>query len=81
MATGRLIKKNIFISKKINGLSSPFVENVYIRLIINTDDFGRGQGDPITVKGCIYPLKNNNFIKRIELALRELKDKNLIYYY
>ena len=81
MATGRLIKKNIFISKKINSLSSPLVENIYIRLIVNTDDFGRGQGDPETVKGCIYPLKNNNFVKKIEEALKELHEKNLIYYY
>lgn len=70
MARGRMIDKVIILSKKINAVSEG-AENLYYRLYVNTDDYGRFHADPKIIKGQIYTLRNVS-IPTIKKRLAEL---------
>lgn len=70
MARGRMIDKVIILSKKLNAVSEG-AENLYYRIYVNTDDFGRFHADPKILKGQIYTLRNISSAT-IEKRLNEL---------
>ena len=52
----RIIKESICTSDNIDGLS-PFEENVFVRLIVNCDDFGRFDAREKILASRLFPLK------------------------
>lgn len=76
MARGRMIDKVIILSKKINAVSEG-AENLYYRIYVSTDDFGRFHADPKILKGQIYTLRNVP-ISTIEKRLNELMAVGLV---
>jgi hypothetical protein len=61
MARGRFISKSLSTSEKFGALVTrlpatyEFLHTLYPLLVIHTDDYGRLQGDPYTVKSMCYP--------------------------
>lgn len=61
MARGRMISKSVSTSQKFASLVTidrdlaEFCQTLYLLLIPHTDDFGRLQGDPFTVKSVCHP--------------------------
>jgi hypothetical protein len=61
MARGRMISKSLSTSEKFAALVSTagdlaeFCQTLYLLLVPHTDDFGRLQGDPFTVKHVCHP--------------------------
>lgn len=51
-----MIDRVIILSKKINSISEG-AENLYYRIYVNTDDYGRYHADPEILKGQIYTRK------------------------
>jgi hypothetical protein len=56
MARGRMIDKVVILSKKINAISEG-AENLYYRVNISADDYGRYHAEPEILKGQIYTLR------------------------
>lgn len=56
MAKGRMLNKVIILSKKLNHISEG-AENLYYRLLVSVDDYGRFHADPGILKGQIYTLR------------------------
>jgi len=79
MAKGRILAKKIILSKKINNVSEG-AENLYYRILVMTDDFGRYHADPKIIKGQLYPLRSIS-LKTIEKRLNELHNIGLILMY
>ena len=52
----RIIKESICISASIDLLSDK-AENLFYRLIVNCDDYGRIDGRPIIIQTKCYPLR------------------------
>jgi len=46
MAKGRLLNRVIILSRKINAISEG-AENLYYRLLVISDDYGRFHADPV----------------------------------
>lgn len=61
MARGRMISKSLSTSEKfaalggVAGSLAEFCQALYPLVVTHTDDFGRLQGDPFTVKHVCYP--------------------------
>jgi hypothetical protein len=61
MARGRMISKSLSTSEKYAALVTQagpiaeFCQALYPLLVIHTDDFGRLQGDPFTIKHLCHP--------------------------
>lgn len=72
MARGRMIDKVICLSQKINTVSEG-AENLYYRIYVNTDDFGRYHADPKILKGKVYTLRSIS-VATIEKRLNELME-------
>lgn len=53
----RIIKESICTSENIDQLT-PFEETVFIRLMVNADDFGRFDGRAKILSARLFPLKN-----------------------
>ena len=79
MARGRMIDKVIILSKKINAVSEG-AENLYYRIYVNTDDYGRYHADPEILKGQIYTRRKISKTI-IEKRLNELWNVGLINLY
>jgi len=56
MARGRMIDKVVILSKKVNAVSEG-AENLYYRVNISADDYGRYHAEPEILKGQIYTLR------------------------
>ena len=75
----RIIKESICTSENIEQLT-PFQETVFIRLIVNCDDFGRFFGNPKIVSARLFPLKTIS-AEEMEEALAALVSANLVVIY
>ena len=72
----RIIKESICTSETIDQLT-PFQETVFIRLIVNADDYGRFYGNPKIVSARLFPLKSITPEEMTE-ALKALTEAELI---
>ena len=79
IARGRMIDKVVILSKKVNTISEG-AENLYYRLNINADDYGRYHAEPAIIKGQIYTLRKIS-LKQIENRIQELFKVRLIKLY
>lgn len=75
----RIIKESICRSESINSLTA-FEENLFIRLIVVCDDYGRFDGRAAIIKGSCYPLKDIR-INQIEKALDKLSTAGMVKMY
>lgn len=67
----RIIKESAFLSDKISELSD-FEFRLWVGLITQADDAGRGDARPTIIKGRIFALRDRTTLKDIESALRNL---------
>jgi hypothetical protein len=79
MAQARMLNKAIILSKKINAVSEG-AENLYYRLLVNADDFGRFRAEPEVIRGQVYTLRPIGVLK-IGQRLQELAEIGLIQLY
>ena len=75
----RIIKESICTSENIERLT-PFQETVFVRLIVNCDDFGRFFGNPKIISARLFPLKNIS-AEEMEEALAALVSADLVILY
>jgi len=74
-----MLNKAIILSKKINAVSEG-AENLYYRLLVNTDDFGRFRAEPEIIKGQIYTIRKIS-VGQVADRLQELREIGLIRLY
>ena len=67
----RIIKESAFTSDKIARLSD-FEFRLWVGLITQADDAGRGDARPAIIKGRVFALRERTALKDIENALRNL---------
>ena len=67
----RIIKESAFLSDKIAELSD-FEFRLWVGLITQADDVGRGDARPAIIKGRIFALRDRTTQKDIDTALRTL---------
>ncbi len=79
MPRGRMIDTVIIDSEKINTISEG-AENLWIRLVIVTDDFGRYHAKPEIIKGKVLTLRKLS-ITIVKKRLQELMEIGLINIY
>lgn len=75
----RIIKESICTSESIDQLST-FQENLFYRLMVKCDDYGRFDGRPKVIASLCYPLKDIR-VQQIEDALRALTSAELVTLY
>jgi hypothetical protein len=86
MARGRMISKSLSTSEKFAALTlvagdlTEFSQLLYMLIVIHTDDFGRLQGDPFTVKHQCYPASCRS-LDEFATALGYLQRVELITWY
>lgn len=76
----RIIKESICSSEKLAALSD-FEFRLWIGLITQADDAGRGDARPAIIKGHIFPFRERLSIKDIDAALQELAAKGCVSLY
>ena len=74
-----MLNQVIILSKKINQVSEG-AENLYYRILVSVDDFGRYHADPKILRGKLYTLRNIGHVT-IQKRLDELVDIGLINLY
>lgn len=67
----RVIKESAFLSERISELSD-FEFRLWVGLITQADDAGRGDARPAIIKGRVFALRDRTTLKDIEVALRNL---------
>ena len=67
----RIIKESAFTSEKISNLSD-FAFRLWVGLITQADDNGRGDARPAIIKGRVFALRERVSVKDIDAALRAL---------
>ena len=67
----RIIKQSAFESEKISALSD-FEFRVWVGLITQADDAGRGDARPAILKGRIFPLRERVTVRDIDQAMTRL---------
>ena len=67
----RIIKESAFTSEKIASLSD-FEFRLWVGLITQADDAGRGDARPAIIKGRVFPLRERVATKDIDAALHAL---------
>jgi len=67
----RFIKDSICTSESLSQLTD-FEENLFYKLIVNCDDYGRFDGRPAIIKARCYPLRERLTLKSIEEAISSL---------
>ncbi len=86
MARGRMISGSLGSSRKFHellgnaGKLGEFAQSLYPLIVSNTDDFGRLEGDPFTIKHKVFPTSprsESDFGK----ALKAMHEVGLIYLY
>ena len=75
----RIIKESICTSDNIDQLT-PFQENVFIRLMVNCDDFGRFDARPKILSSRLFPLKDIS-PEEMDEALKALISADLVTVY
>ena len=79
MARGRMIDRVIILSRKVNSVSEG-AENLYYRLNVCADDFGRYHADAEIIKGQVYTKRKISLLT-IKSRLDELNAIGLIKFY
>src|SRR4051812_43646231 len=86
MARGRMISNSLSTSEKFAALvtAAPemfeFCHALYPLLVSHTDDFGRLQGDPFTVKAKCYPASPRSLVD-FEAGLHEMHEVGLVIWF
>jgi hypothetical protein len=80
MAGKRMLHSDIVTDKKLHRVSEG-AENMFYRLLANTDDYGRMLGDPVLLKGRIYPRRIEVSVSDIAHRLVELVRQGLLLFY
>ena len=75
----RIIKESICTSAEID-LLTPFEENVFIRLMVNCDDFGRFDGRMKLLSSKLFPLKDIS-VEQMQAAIDALVSADLVTMY
>lgn len=76
----RVIKESISTSDKIASLSD-FEFRLWVGLITQVDDAGRGDARPAIIKGHVFPLRDRVTLKDIDAALHGLAAKGCVSLY
>ena len=76
----RIIKESAFTSDKVASLSD-FEFRLWVGLITQADDAGRGDARPAIIKGRVFALRERTTIKEIESALNGLAASGCIILY
>ena len=76
----RYLKPGVRDSEAIDSLSSQ-AENLFYRLLVTVDDFGRFDARPAMVKASCFPIKDSMTINKCKDLIEELVNKNLISVY
>lgn len=76
----RIIKENITTSEKLASLSD-FEFRLWIGLITQADDAGRGDARPAVIKGRVFPFRERLTVKDVGSSLRALADKGCVTLY
>ena len=76
----RYLKSGIRDSEAIEKLS-PLAENLYYRLLVTVDDFGRYDARPPMVKAACFPVKDSINANKAEVLMKELAEHGLIEVY
>ena len=76
----RIIKESLCASEKIASLSD-FEFRLWIGLITQADDAGRGDARPAIIRGRVFPFRDRLSIKDIDVALRALAAKGCVSLY
>ena len=76
----RILKESICASEKIASLSD-FEFRLWVGLITQVDDAGRGDARPAIIKGRVFPLRERVTVKEIESALHGLAAKSCVSLY
>lgn len=76
----RIIKESICTSDKINSLSD-FEFRLWVGLITQADDMGRGDARPAVIKGRVFPLRERVSVKDIDTAVHGLAAKGCVSLY
>lgn len=76
----RIIKESICGSEKISSLTD-FEFRLWVGLITQVDDAGRGDARPAIIKGHVFPLRERLTVKEIESALHGLAAKGCVSLY
>lgn len=76
----RIIKESLCDSEKIAALSD-FEFRLWVGLITQADDAGRGDARPAIIKGRVFPFRERLSIKDIDAALQVLAAKGCVSLY
>ena len=76
----RILKESICTSDSLDKLTA-FQENVFYRLIVNCDDFGRMDARPRILASRLYPLREDIRVKQLMDALQALSSAELVILY
>mgnify|MGYP004528511987 FL=1 len=76
----RIIKESLCSSEKIASLSD-FEFRLWVGLITQADDAGRGDARPAIIKGRVFPFRGRLSIKDIDAALQALAAKGCVSLY
>ena len=76
----RYLKPGIRDSESIDNLS-PQAENLFYRLLVTVDDFGRFDARPAMIKANCFPIKESMTINKCKDLIEELSNKKLIVVY
>lgn len=77
----RIIKETICTSPELNALPDEGCENLFYRLMVQCDDFGRFDGRPEIVASTCYPSRRDLPTEEIARRLAELVEAGLIRLY
>jgi len=76
----RYLKPGVRDSESIDSLT-PQAENLFYRLLVTVDDFGRFDARPAMIKANCFPIKDSMSINKCKDLLEELEIKELITVY
>lgn len=76
----RIIKESTFSSEKISELSD-FEFRLWVGLITQADDAGRGDARPAIIKGRVFPLRSRVTVKDVDAAIHGLAAKGCVSLY
>tara|TARA_R110000868_G_scaffold376148_6_gene640962 strand:+ start:656 stop:1384 length:729 start_codon:yes stop_codon:yes gene_type:complete len=76
----RYLKPGVRDSASIDQLT-PMAENLFYRLLVTVDDFGRYDARPALIKSHCFPIKESVSIKKCEELLMELQSAGLLLIY
>lgn len=76
----RYLKSGIRDSEAIEKLS-PLAENLYYRLLVTVDDFGRYDARPPMIKAACFPVKDSINAAKTEVLMKELAENGLVEIY